>query len=238
MPIYGGGSGGNSSPSIIEYNLNQGRDINLSTTPQKIIEAAEPKTQRSFWAYFDKPVLLAGSEDMVGAIRLPAKSCFEFSDNGGIASDWWAVSEAGAIANIVVKSNQKINFDGNLLQSTLKFASWGWEPSANPGFSLVLEKNEGGSQQNPIFLEIRNNNSIKGVLYSLSTVPSDIWDFENHISSNNLNLMGSGIYSYMWDWQHFPYLAILNIIGAYDGVELIEMNFNGLSIELGERISL
>lgn len=234
MPIYGGGSGGGKS-SGIEYSFSETKEIALTGIPKKIIEAAPAKTQRSFWIYFDKPSLLAGKEDMVGAIRLPAKSCFEFSDYGGLASDWWAVSDAGSIASILVKSNQKMNGNDSL-QPTLKFANWGWEPAASAGFSLVLERNQEKSAQNPIFLEIRNNTNIEGVLISLSAAPGDGWDWENHASSNYLNLMGSGIYYYQWDWQSFPYLAIFNIIGANDAFEMTEMNFDGLSIELGKRI--
>ena len=234
MPILNGGGGGQSSPSLIKYNFSEGKEIILSKSPQKIIEAALPETQRSFWIYFDRPTLLAGKEDMVGALLLPAKSCFEFSDLGGEASDWWAASPGGGKAFVQVKGKRKSK---TLVDSTefFKYAS---------GEVFGLE--------DKVFLQYLGEKTLETISitnqiinYANSEVPID-YDFiqcmikesqgnpeySNFNYENLVNIRGGETILYTWNVQEFPYLSIL--LGYGEWIAYAVLSFSGSSVFFSE----
>lgn len=233
MPIFNGGGSGQSSPSLIEYNFSEGKEIILSESPQKIIEAAPPQTQRSFWVYFDKPTFLAGKENMVGAIALPAKSCFEFSDLGGEFSDWWAVSPGGtAFVQIKKRTSSKI-----LLDSTefFKYAS-------SEVFGL----------DDKVFLEYSGQKTLESISitnqvinYANSETPIDYDyvqcmikesqgnpEYSNFNYDNLVNIRGGETILYTWNVQEFPYLSIL--FGYGEWMAYAVLNFSGNNVFFSE----
>jgi hypothetical protein len=235
MPILNGG-GGKSSPSIIEYNFSEGRTIQLNPNPQKIIGSAPSGTQRSFWVYFSEKTLLSGDSTMQNSLPVPKKFLWEFSDNGGEKSDWWASSlENDAVVKIQIKSNLINQGDTDEITTDIfEYTALGDWLYFGADSKVSVKYVGTNSTEN---ISISNQSSLIGLsdfnfmIYEINKVS----DEEIQINYDNIveSIEGQTI-QFHWNCETWPFLAIVLSDGEWTAAA--KLLFSGKNVSFVEFI--
>ena len=238
MPIFNSG-GGKSSPSIIEYNFSESKEITLSEVAQVVVPAALPKVQRSFWVYFTHATLLAGRDDMVGAMLLPPKTSFQHSDNGGSESAWWAKCEkAGESGKALIQIKANISEESSDApvepppELNFEYIAGIVRTAGDKVFLRYL----GTSAQETIGITNNTFNYINSSVpidyaYVTCTIRESVshpenakWNFENMV-----NIVAGETIFYTWNVGQFPYLSVFFSQGEWMADAVILVSGNNLT---------